>query len=77
MPEVPEWAHVWFWMRFLRDPQDMRSLPQQDWFVEEAMGQSEYEQMHAEWKSAGAPRTSPRLVVAAMAGTADEDEFPF
>jgi hypothetical protein len=80
MPEMPEWAHVWFWLRFLRDPTVPTPLPQQG-INSEAMSMSmaSYELYAAQWRDAGSPRTSERKLVAAMTGAPvdDDEEIPF
>lgn len=78
MPEMPEWAHVWFWARFVRDPRDMRSLPDQIPFVNDAISRSQYDELRHEWVNAGSVRTSPGLVLAAMTGEVEDDDgIPF
>ena len=57
---MPNWAHVWFWLRFIRGV--MRPLPQQG-INPEAMSMDSYELYETEWREAGAPVASPEEVV--------------
>lgn len=51
---VPEWAHVWWWMR--RAKGDDRMLPQQDEHgFAPSVSLAEYESLLAEWREAGSP----------------------
>ena len=72
---MPDWVHVWFWLRFLRDPQVMTPLPQQEWHPE-AMSQGVYEKYENEWVQTGAPQTTTKQVLLAM-GAVEDDGIPF
>lgn len=56
---APEWYHVWFWARRLRDPVDDRSFPQQEGHVDpmSMMTMDEYEVLRKEWIKAGKPKS--------------------
>jgi hypothetical protein len=72
---MPEWVHVWFWLRFLREPQMMTPLPQQE-DDPDKMSDGEYEQLRNEWRRVGAPLTSTKKLLAAM-GASGTDDIPF
>ena len=57
--EAPEWAWVWSWARFRRDPREQRPFPQQADHVDstEAMTLAEYDELLAEWVEAGSPKS--------------------
>jgi hypothetical protein len=78
--ETKAWTHVWFWMRFLRDPQVMTPLPQQG-INPEAMSMDSYELYEEQWTESGAPTTGAHKVLAAMGVTATPvdpyDDIPF
>jgi hypothetical protein len=82
LPDMPQWASVWFWLRFVREPRDMTPLPQQGINLE-AMTLSRYEELEAEWLRSGAPVASAQQVVMAMGAVAPErnplldDGIPF
>ena len=63
---TPEWVWVWSWARFMRDPVVERAFPQQDGFADpvDMMSRAEYEELLAEWKKAGSPRSSNPLPAA-------------
>jgi hypothetical protein len=63
---MPEWAHVWYWLRFLREPRSFVTLPQQN--AHPAVTEAEYDRLRSEWKRAGSPTVSPVQLVAAMTG---------
>ena len=71
---IPAWVYVWTWARRYRDPvldPDTR-LPQQvleaEWEPNPAkiktLTEDEYDALHSEWVTAGAPRFDPRKVIA-------------
>lgn len=56
--KLPEWTHVWFWMRFKL--KDFTMLPQQDPSgtvsgAVKVMSRTEYEKKRNEWVDAGSP----------------------
>lgn len=55
---APEWVWVWSWCRYLREPQNMRSFPQQVGHVDDAkmMSMEEYDKLRSEWLKAGSPK---------------------
>jgi hypothetical protein len=54
--KLPEWVGVWWWLRNIRDPHELRPLPHQsEPPAPEAMSISEYEQYLREWITAGKP----------------------
>jgi len=57
--KAPEWYWVWVWCRWIRNPRDFRSFPQQSQYVDptSCMTQAQYEELHAEWIEKGSPRT--------------------
>jgi hypothetical protein len=64
---MPEWASVWFWLRFVREPRVIAQLPQQP-ATPDSMTLAEYERYRDEWRRTGAPKASPALIVEAMTG---------
>jgi hypothetical protein len=72
--QMPEWVHVWFWLRFLRGDQDLTPLPQQG-INPESMSMERYGLLEREWVAAGAPSTSARQIIMAMGG--EDDGIPF
>lgn len=74
--EPPEWVFVWWWLRFLRDPQVMDALPQQDFYAPRPVPMSPevYEQHRADWVEAGSPKVPTRQIMAAMGASS---EIPF
>lgn len=67
--DAPEWVHVWFWMRFRRNPPDLRILPQMDPFDErERMSPDEATAVLLAWKAAGSPKVSLSEIVRTMTG---------
>lgn len=78
---MPQWAHVWFWLRFMRADQVKTPIPQQG-INPEAMSMDSYELYEVEWIEAGAPSASPEGVLAAMGAmteseSEDDDGIPF
>jgi len=74
---MPDWVHVWFWLRFLRFEQVMTSLPQQG-VNPTAMSMDQYLVFEDEWESAGAPQTTAKQVLAVMGAAVKEtDDIPF
>ena len=73
MPEMPEWVHVWGWLRFNREL--VVAMPQQK--IEDSITVDEYELFREEWLGIGAPRMTPRGLVAAMSGERLKDPVPF
>ena len=72
---MPEWVHVWFWLRFIRGV--VSPLPQQEHDDPMAMSVDEYERFRNEWELAGAPKATPRHLIAAMSGDRLNEEVPF
>jgi len=60
--EIPEWVHVWAWLRFVRDPKVMDGLPQQE--VAEAMSMARFFDYLSEWKRHGSPRITHQQIQA-------------
>lgn len=54
----PEWVWVWSWARFIREPRDERSFPQEADFADSRrmLMQEQYEALRDEWVAAGSPR---------------------
>lgn len=73
---MPDWVHVWFWLRFLRGERILTPLPQQG-INPAAMSMDEYEELAVEWSESGAPRTTTSQVVAVMSGASLADDIPF
>ena len=75
---MPDWVHIWFWLRFIRGEQVLTALPQQG-INPDAMSMSDYDSFVNEWVEAGAPQTTATKVVMAMTGGAifTEDDIPF
>ena len=66
---MPEWVHVWYWLRSLRHPPMAETLPQQERPPgnPEAMSMDEYELLRQEWVAAGAPKlTQPDALYEAV-----------
>lgn len=61
---MPEWVHVWFWLRAARGV--ATKLPQQERPPgdPEAMSMEAYELFRSEWVAAGAPRVRPDAMAA-------------
>jgi hypothetical protein len=57
---IPEWAHVWWWARYERDPRELRSFPAQvnDDVppVEPFLTEAEFVALAQEWREAGSPQ---------------------
>jgi hypothetical protein len=55
----PQWVHVWSWLRWVREPKEERTLPQQDgWdFTDDTdrLTLTAYTEMEEEWVAAGSP----------------------
>ena len=73
---MPDWVHVWFWLRFLRGESLLTPLPQQG-INPEAMSMAEYDELEREWTKAGAPMTTQSQVVAVLTGGPLTDDIPF
>ena len=68
--KIPEWVHVWWWIRRFREPRDTRPLPQQ---VEVAdplrtMTTGQYDDLKGEWSLAGAPRINSEELARLLLG---------
>lgn len=63
---TPEWVWVWSWARFNRNPPEERAFPQQEMFAnpDNLMPKSVYEQLLAEWRNAGSPKSKNPLPAA-------------
>jgi hypothetical protein len=57
---APEWAWVWSWCRFFRQPRFLIPFPQQEPHVDssETIAIAKYEELLAEWTEAGKPKRS-------------------
>lgn len=53
---TPEWVWVWMWCRNYREPQDWRTLPQQEGIPELSMTTEDYGILKEEWVAAGSPK---------------------
>lgn len=55
---APEWVHVWYWSRVIRQPSENRGFPQQEGNVDPRtqMTRDDYEKVRVEWKEAGSPK---------------------
>lgn len=55
---APEWVHVWYWSRVVREPPEGKVFPQQERFGDpkNLMSKDEYEKVRSEWKAAGSPK---------------------
>jgi hypothetical protein len=69
---MPEWVHVWVWLRFARSVLD--PLPQQN--LPNAISDEGYEHHRKAWLRAGAPMITQQQLVGAMSGI-DPDDVPF
>lgn len=58
---MPEWVHVWFWLRFTR--RVTITFPQQERPPGDPkmMTLRQYEDFRIEWRAAGAPQANPLL----------------
>ena len=61
---TPEWVWVWLWARNVRGPREHRSFPQQAEFTDpmNTMTTTQYDELLAEWKTAGSPKGKIPLV---------------
>lgn len=73
---MPDWVHVWWWLRFLRDPQVMTPLPQQG-INPEAMSMDSFDLYEVEWREVDAPRASTDKILVAMGADPYDDDIPF
>lgn len=60
---VPEWVHVWWWIRRIREPREERPLPQQQdehgnplHNPDHYLDQVDYDRLRSEWVTAGSPK---------------------
>lgn len=72
----PEWMFVWSWLRYQREPPDLRGLPQQDAYDDDpdAMSMQEYARLREEWLAAGAPKLQRGPLAAAGVTEGEGDE---
>lgn len=79
MPEMPEWVHVWWWLRTMRDPIVQEPLPQQRGHVDDAlvMTSERYDELRGEWIEAGAPRNAKSLLESLRNDSLQQIEVPF
>jgi hypothetical protein len=76
---MPDWVSVWFWMRFVRDPQVMTPIPQQG-INPDAMSMDSFDLYEAQWIEVGAPTTTSAEILAAMGVQPEpvvDDGIPF
>lgn len=62
----PDWVWVWSWARFMRDPPEERGFPQQQGIAnpDNMMSKEVYEQLLAEWRNLGSPKSMNPLPAA-------------
>lgn len=76
MPDMPEWVHVWAWLRFGRSI--LTPMPQQG-INPKAMSMDEFETYRGEWMEEGSPRVTPAQIVTVVSGgkVPISDDIPF
>lgn len=60
---TPEWVWVWSWARYRKDPPDDRGFPQQEGYAnpDNIMTMQAYQELLAQWRKIGAPKSSHPL----------------
>lgn len=66
--DAPEWAWVWSWCRFFRQPRFLLPFPQQEPYVDpsETIPMVRYEELHEEWVKAGRPKDTHVIPTAVL-----------